>query len=62
MSSSKLDVVLHTQGISKSYCSLAALTDLSFEVGAGEIVGLLGPSAHSLQPGALRPCTAFAFA
>lgn len=38
------DVVLHAQGISKSYGSLTALTDLSFEVRGGEIVGLLGPN------------------
>jgi ABC-2 type transport system ATP-binding protein len=38
------NVVLHAQGISKSYGSLEALTDLSFEMRAGEIVGLLGPN------------------
>lgn len=66
MSSSKPDIVLHAQGISKSYGSLTALTDLSFEVGAGETVGLLGPNgagkttAIRILSTVLSPDSAFA--
>ncbi len=35
---------LEVNGISKSYGSFEALHELSFEVGAGEILGLLGPN------------------
>ena len=37
-------IVLNVQEIAKSYGDLAALTDLSFKLHAGEIMGLLGPN------------------
>jgi ABC-2 type transport system ATP-binding protein len=36
--------MLEAQGLCKSYGSRAVVTDLSLQVGAGEIVGLLGPN------------------
>ena len=53
--------VLEVQGISRSFGGLRAVDDLSFHVGTGEIVGLLGPNgsgkttALHLISGALRP-------
>jgi ABC-2 type transport system ATP-binding protein len=38
------NVVLRTQGLTKRYGSLAAVTDLSLEVREGEVFGLLGPN------------------
>jgi ABC-2 type transport system ATP-binding protein len=38
------DGTLNASGISKSYGDFEALSDLSFEVGHGEILGLLGPN------------------
>jgi ABC-2 type transport system ATP-binding protein len=38
------DVVLRTEGLSKHYGSLAAVTDLSLEVYQGEVFGFLGPN------------------
>lgn len=52
---------LEVQGISRSFGGLRAVDDLSFHVGEGEIVGLLGPNgsgkttALHLISGALRP-------
>jgi len=37
-------VVLHVEGLGKSYGSLIAVTDLSLELHAGEVFGLLGPN------------------
>ena len=37
-------VVLNAEGVGKKYGTLAALTDLNFEMRAGEILGLLGPN------------------
>ena len=42
---SKNHVVLSAQEIAKPYGQLEALTDLTLEVRAGEILGLLGPNA-----------------
>jgi linearmycin/streptolysin S transport system ATP-binding protein len=36
--------VLEVQGVRKSYGALTAVSDVSFRVGAGELVGLLGPN------------------
>ena len=36
--------VLEVQGVRKSYGALTAVSDVSFSVGAGELVGLLGPN------------------
>jgi len=38
------NIVLRTQGLTKSYGSLAAVTDLSLEVYEGEVFGILGPN------------------
>lgn len=38
------NVVLRTQGLTKSYGSFAAVTDLSLEVYEGEVFGFLGPN------------------
>ena len=38
------NIVLRTQGLTKSYGSLAAVTDLSLEVNEGEVFGILGPN------------------
>jgi len=38
------DVVLSAQGLHKSYNNMEALTDFSFKIRAGEIIGLLGPN------------------
>ena len=42
--STRSEAVLKVHGLSKSYGNLEALTDLSFEVVAGEILGVLGPN------------------
>jgi ABC-2 type transport system ATP-binding protein len=41
---SKNDVILGLEGLSKSYGDLVAVRDLSLEVSAGEIFGFLGPN------------------
>jgi len=38
------NIVLRTQGLTKNYGSLAAVTDLSLEVYEGEVFGFLGPN------------------
>ena len=38
------NIVLRAKNLSKSYNGFQALKNLSFEIGAGEIVGLLGPN------------------
>jgi ABC-2 type transport system ATP-binding protein len=40
----KTDAVLAFEGVSKTYGDFAAVTDLSFRVGAGQIYGFLGPN------------------
>ncbi|MDT3678998.1 MAG: ABC transporter ATP-binding protein [Burkholderiaceae bacterium] len=53
--------VLEVRGVSRCFGGLRAVDDLSFDVGSGEIVGLLGPNgsgkttALHLISGALRP-------
>ena len=37
-------VVIRTSGLTKRYGSLAAVTDLSINIGRGEVFGLLGPN------------------
>jgi ABC-type glutathione transport system ATPase component len=36
--------VLEARGLRKSFGSITAVSDVSFAVGAGELVGLLGPN------------------
>ena len=36
--------MIEARGVSKHYGDLAALSDVSFDIGRGEIVGLLGPN------------------
>jgi branched-chain amino acid transport system ATP-binding protein len=36
--------LLEIQGVSKHFGGLAALTDVSYEVNKGEILGLIGPN------------------
>ena len=36
--------LLQVEGVSKSFGALAAVDDVSFEVGAGEILGIAGPN------------------
>ena len=38
-----MDIAIKTQGLSKKYGSVLAVDNLSFEVGKGEIFGLVGP-------------------
>ncbi|NED69139.1 ATP-binding cassette domain-containing protein, partial [Streptomyces sp. SID10244] len=38
------DVVLSTHGIGVRYGGITALDDVSFDVHAGEIIGLIGPN------------------
>jgi ABC-2 type transport system ATP-binding protein len=53
--------VLEVQGVRKSYGALTAVSDVSFSVGAGELVGLLGPNGAGksttvgMIAGLLRP-------
>jgi ABC-2 type transport system ATP-binding protein len=39
-----MDVVIHTEGLSKKYGSLMALAPLELEVAKGEVMGYLGPN------------------
>ena len=39
-----MDVVIHTEGLSKKYGSLVALAPLELEVAKGEVMGYLGPN------------------
>ena len=36
--------MLEVERVSRSFGGVAALTDVSLEVGAGEVVGLIGPN------------------
>ena len=36
--------MIEVRGVSKHYGDLAALSDVSFDIGPGEIAGLLGPN------------------
>ncbi len=36
--------MIEVRGVSKHYGDLAALSDVSFDIASGEIVGLLGPN------------------
>ena len=36
--------MISVEGLTKDYGSVVAVRDVSFEVGAGEIVGFLGPN------------------
>lgn len=53
--------MLHAQGLYRSYRSIPAVQDVSFTVGAGEIVGFLGPNGAGksttvkMITGMLRP-------
>ena len=38
------DLKIEARGLSKHYGPLVAVDDLSFEVGAGEVLGFLGPN------------------
>jgi len=55
--------LLRVEGLCKSFGGLAAVRDLSFELNAGEIVGLIGPNgagkstAFNLISGSLMPTT-----
>jgi ABC-2 type transport system ATP-binding protein len=55
------EVVLHTEGLSKSYGTLIAVDDLNLEVYKGEIFGFLGPNGAgkttsiSMMCGLLQP-------
>src|SRR5438874_259905 len=44
MQSSRSNVILNVQGLSKNYAGVAAVRDVSFEVYESEILVLLGPS------------------
>jgi branched-chain amino acid transport system ATP-binding protein len=52
---------LRVDGVSKAFSGLIAVNDLSFELGTGEILGLIGPNGSgkttmiNLISGALRP-------
>ena len=47
------EIVLAVDGVSKSFGALAALTDVSFDVRAGEVFSVIGPNgagkSHALQ-------------
>ena len=55
------DVILHTEGLTKSYGNLKAVDDLNLEVYKGEIFGFLGPNGAgkttsiNMMCGLLRP-------
>lgn len=55
------NIVLRTQGLTKSYGSLVAVSDLSLEVHEGEVFGFLGPNgagkttAINMMCGLLKP-------
>jgi ABC-2 type transport system ATP-binding protein len=61
-----LDAIISTQGLTKRYKSVAALTDLTLEIRRGEVFGLVGPNgsgkttAIRLMLGMLRPSAGFA--
>jgi ABC-2 type transport system ATP-binding protein len=41
---SKEQVMLHIEGLSKTYGSVAALVDVDLDIAAGQVVGLIGPN------------------
>jgi branched-chain amino acid transport system ATP-binding protein len=61
MSTETLTGVLEVAGLRRAFGGLVAVNDLGFEVGQGEIMGLLGPNgsgkttALNLMSGVLRP-------
>jgi ABC-2 type transport system ATP-binding protein len=58
--SGALDIRVKADGLSKHYGEVAAVEDLSFEVGSGEILGLLGPNGAGKST-ALRMLVGFQY-
>ena len=45
-----MSAAITARGVEKRYGSLVAVADLSFEVEAGEILGVLGPNGRARRP------------
>ncbi|MCP4422401.1 MAG: ABC transporter ATP-binding protein [Chloroflexi bacterium] len=63
METTKREIVIQADGLSKRYKEITAVADISFQVQRGEVFGLLGPNgagkttAISMMLGLIRPTT-----